>query len=77
MSPPIPVLPLQRGADGVWEAVVTEVHGGGDLDVRDTLDPARGVRASVRVGDELKTLTVFEEADGTAVVRYDDALPGA
>jgi hypothetical protein len=77
MSRPIVVLPLVRGDDGVWEALITPVHGGDDLLVRDDLDAARGVRAPVRVAGTVSTLTVYVDDDDHAVVAYDDALPGA
>lgn len=76
MTAPVTVLPVVRGDDGVWEAMVQPVYGADDLDVRDALDDAAGVQASVRVLGELRTLTVFVEGDGEGVVRYDDALAG-
>lgn len=76
MSSPVTVLPVVRGDDGVWEAMVQPVHGADDLDVRDALDEATGVAAAVRVLGELRTLTVFVEGEGEGVVRYDEALPG-
>ena len=76
MTTPVTVLPVVRGDDGVWEAMVQPVHGADDLDVRDVLNDAEGVRAEVRVLGELRTLTVFVESDGEGVVRYDEALPG-
>jgi hypothetical protein len=76
MSAPVAVLPVLRGEDGVWEAMVQPVYGADDLDVRHRLDDGAGVQASVRVLGEVRTLTVFVEGDGAGVVRYDDALPG-
>jgi hypothetical protein len=76
MTAPVTVLPVVRGDDGVWEAVVQPVYGADDLDVRDALNDSAGVQASVRVLGELRTLTVFVEGDGEGVVRYNDALPG-
>lgn len=73
---PIPVLPVRRAADGVWEAILEEVHGSDDVLVRENLDETRGTRAQVRVAGEVKTLLVFVETDGNAVVRYAEALPG-
>ncbi len=75
MTRPIVVLPLVRGDDGVWEAHIVAVHGADDLLVRDDLDPARGVRAPVRVAGVLTTLTVFVDDADHAVVAWDDALP--
>jgi len=75
MSRPIVVLPLVRGDDGVWEAMVVPVHGSDDLLVRDDLDAARGVRAPVRVAGAIATLTVYVDDADHAVVAYDEALP--
>jgi hypothetical protein len=75
VSRPVVVLPLVRAEDGVWEAQVTAVHGSDDLDVRDDLDPARGVRAPVRVAGVVTTLTVYVDDADHAVVAYDEALP--
>jgi hypothetical protein len=75
MNRSLVVLPLVRGDDGIWEAAIVPVHGSEDLLVRDDLDPARGVRAPVRVAGVVSTLTVFVDDDEHAVVAYDDALP--
>ncbi len=75
MSHTTVVLPLVRGEDGVWEAVILPVHGSDDLVVREGLEPARGVRAAVRVAGVVSTLTIFLDDDAHAVVAYDDALP--
>jgi hypothetical protein len=76
---PVPVLPVYRGDDGVWEALVQPIHGGGDLQVR-ALDDASATPHTVRVLGEEKTLLVFFDKDtdgeGEGVVRYEDALPG-
>ena len=70
------VLPLHRADDGVWEAVVVPVFGSDDLDVRDDLDPARGVKAAVRVNGVVKDVTVWVDDAEHAVAAYDEALPG-
>lgn len=75
MTPQTPVLPLVRGSDGVWEALITPVHGSADIMVLEDLHVARSAVATVRVAGEPKTLTVFEDVHGSAVVRYADALP--
>lgn len=73
---PVAVLPVVRGADGVWEALVEVVHTGADVDVRDALDDKDGTRATVRVMGDERELVVFVESEGHGVVRYDEALPG-
>lgn len=73
---PVAVLPVVRGADGVWEALVEVVHTGADVDVRDALDDKDGTRATVRVMGDKRELVVFVESEGHGVVRYDEALPG-
>lgn len=75
MTRPIAVLPLVRADDGVWEALITPVHGSDDIVVREDLDPARAVRAPVRVAGVLATLSIFVDDDTHAVVAYDDAMP--
>jgi hypothetical protein len=75
MKRPTVVLPLFRADDGVWEAALVPVHGGDDLVVRDDLDPARAVRAAVRVAGVVTQLRVFVDDADHAVVAYDDALP--
>lgn len=73
---PVAVLPVVKGADGVWEALVEVVHTGADVDVRDALDDKDGTRATVRVMGDKRELVVFVESEGHGVVRYDEALPG-
>jgi hypothetical protein len=75
MTRPIVVLPLVRADDDVWEALIAPVHGSDDLLVREDLEPARGVRAAVRVAGALKTLTIYIDDTDHAVVPWDDALP--
>jgi hypothetical protein len=75
MSRPIAVLPLVRADDGLWEADIQPVHGGDDLVVRDDLDPARAVKASVRIAGVVSVLRVFVDDDQHAVAVYDEALP--
>ncbi|HEY1097341.1 MAG TPA: hypothetical protein VGF99_00375 [Myxococcota bacterium] len=70
------VLPVVRGDDGVWEAMVAVVHGADDVDVREALSDDDGVLVAVRVLGELRELRVYVEGEGEGVVRYDEALPG-
>ncbi|MBM4280629.1 MAG: hypothetical protein FJ137_07665 [Deltaproteobacteria bacterium] len=77
MTRPVVVLPLVRADDGVWEAQLSPVHGSDDLLARDDLEPARGVRAPVRVAGVVTTLTVFVDDPDHAVVAYDEALPSS
>ena len=74
MSAPIVVLPLIRGDDGTWEAMVEVVRSGEDLETREAETLVKPTRASVRVLGALKELEVFVDDDGDAVVRYSDAL---
>ncbi len=75
VSAPVAVLPVVKGGDGVWEAVVDAVRGSDDIDVRDDLDDGAGEVAVVRVLGDEKQLRVFVDAEGQGVVRYTDALP--
>lgn len=76
MTTPIAVLPVFRADDGVWEALVEVVHGGDDIEVRDTLDEGRATTVVVRVLGDERTLRVFLDDETHGVVRYEDALPG-
>ena len=70
------LLPVFRADDGVWEAIVEVVHGGDDIEVRDTLDETRAATVVVRVLGDERTLRVFLDDETRGVVRYEDALPG-
>lgn len=75
MSAPVVVLPLFRGDDGIWEAVIEPIRGSDDLLVREDLGEAPSALERVRIAGELKTLRVYPDDEGGAVVRFEDALP--
>jgi hypothetical protein len=66
----IAVLEVELGADGIWQADLPDIRKSADLETVPSLDGFSITRASVRIGDNVQTLDVFEKGE-LAFVRLD------
>ena len=74
MSAPTPVLRVEKGDDGKWQAQTPTVWGSDDVDTLDDLSGFETEEAAVDVSGSDRTMTVYLDHDG-GWVTYAEAFP--